>query len=92
MALFLISYDAHFERDYQDLYDALGEIDSMRVLESVWMLEADNTAIEIREWVRGLLDDDDSIFVIKLKPQHAWSSRKINKSITDWIREHNQPS
>ncbi len=89
MALFLISYDLHKDRNYQPLYDAMEKLESKAILESVWMLEVNNTATEVRDWLHDLLDDDDKIFVIELRPQHAWASRNLGTSVNNWIREHN---
>lgn len=89
MALFLMSYDTHFGRNYQPLYDAMEEVGAQRILESVWMFELKNTASEVRDWLRELLDDDDTIFVLKLKPKHAWAARKLEEGVADWINHHN---
>lgn len=86
MSVFLISYDAHRVRDYRDLYDAMNKIDAVRILESLWAVNVNNTETEVRSWVRDLLDDDDSIFVLKLKPPHAWAGRYLKESASDWLK------
>ncbi len=88
MAVFIVSYDAHNQRDYDDLYEAMEENSGVRLLESVWGIELDNSAAEVRDWIRGLLDDDDSILVVKIKPTPSWAARKCKKSATDWLKEN----
>jgi len=86
MALFLITYDAHYDRDYADLYEAFDGLDIGRIMDSVWLGEINNTAKEVREWVRGLLDDDDSILVIEMKPKHMYAGRKLGEGVGDWLK------
>lgn len=86
MPVFLITYDAHEERNYDDLYDAFAEHDVGSILESVWLGELNNTAQEVREWVRNLLDDDDSILVIEMKPKHRYAGRQLGSRVGDWLK------
>ena len=86
MAVFLITYDAHFERDYDELYEAFAALRIGRIMESVWLGEINNSAKEVREWVRGLLDDDDSILVIEMKPKHMYAGRKLGDGVGDWLK------
>lgn len=88
MAVFLISYDTHYGRNYDRLYKAFDKHEVGRVLESVWIGELDNTAEEVRDWVRGLLDGDDTILVIQMKPKHGWSARNLLKGVGNWLRAH----
>lgn len=86
MAVFLISYDTHKQRNYEALYEGLEENDFVRVLESVWIGELTNSHTEVRDWLRGLLDEDDSILVIKLKPKHAKAWRHLSSKAEEILR------
>ena len=88
MGTYIVSYDAVEQRNYQNLYDGMKEVGGVRLLESVWGVELDNSVTEVRDWVRGLLDDDDKIVVIKVKPDVTWASRKCGSKVTDWLKEH----
>ena len=65
MATFLITYDTHAGRNYQSLYDGMAEHGGVRLAESVWSIVLNNTAGEVRDWVKNLLDSDDTIIVIQ---------------------------
>ncbi len=66
MSSFIVSYDTHKQRNYDELYKGMKEVGGIRLLESLWGVELNNTTPEVRDWVRGLLDDDDSIVVIRI--------------------------
>ena len=86
MATFIISYDAHNVRDYDTLYEEFADAQAVRLLESVWGADLDNTAAEVRDWVRGLLDDDDSVLVIQVKPKLSWATRLVTKEASAWLK------
>lgn len=88
MASFVVTYDAHKVRNYNELYEAMKQNDGVRLAESVWGVELNNTVSEVRDWARGLLDDDDTIVVIQLKPKLSWATRKASKEVNDWLKEH----
>lgn len=86
MPVYLITYDTHGEpRNYDDLYEAFENANLGRVTESVWLGELASNLTEVREWVRGLLDDDDTILVIQMKPKHGWAGRKLGTGVAEWI-------
>lgn len=88
MAVFIVSYDTVKERNYQALYEGMENVGGVRLLESVWGVALENTTAEVRDWVRDLLDDDDKILVVKLKPSVSWAARKCGTDVTAWLREH----
>ncbi|GGE17275.1 hypothetical protein GCM10011360_02600 [Primorskyibacter flagellatus] len=88
MGTFIITYDTHYGRNYKSLYDAMAANHGVRLNESVWGIELDNTAAEVRDWIRSLLDDDDTIVVIQVKPKPSWGTRLASKEANDWLRVH----
>lgn len=88
MATFIVTYDAHFGRDYEALYKAMADFRGVRLAESVWGIDLDNTPKEVRDWMRGLLDDDDTIIVIQIKPRPSWATRKVAAEATAWLTEN----
>ncbi|MGF1454437.1 MAG: hypothetical protein ACFB6R_03565 [Alphaproteobacteria bacterium] len=86
MATFLISYDTHYARNYDRLYTAFDKHGIGRVLESVWIGELDNTHDQVRDWVRNLLDDDDSILIIEMKPKHSKAWRNLPDDVVKWLK------
>jgi CRISPR/Cas system-associated endoribonuclease Cas2 len=88
MAVFIVTYDTHRGRNYQDLYDGMKKQSGIRLAESVWGVELNNSASEVRDWVKSLLDDDDTIVVIQVKPTPSWATRKAGKDATDWLQNN----
>ncbi|ACT58031.1 hypothetical protein [Hirschia baltica] len=92
MAVFLISYDLHNDRNYDALYEAFDEQNVGRILESTWLGELHASTREVREWVQSLLDEDDTILVIKMKPKHGWAGTQLVEGASSWIRSLLNPS
>lgn len=64
----------------------MAEHDGVRLAESVWGIVLNNTVVEVREWARALLDDDDTIVVLQVAPTLTWAARHAKKPATDWLR------
>lgn len=81
MALYFVNYDLRQERDYQALYDALEALGAVRLLESVWCFNQDNTtATAMRNHFRKILDLDDGLLVSEVS---EWATRKTMASPYD---------
>lgn len=64
MALYFLEYDLRKQRNYKPLYDALATFGAVRILESLWCFNRDNTsAVGLRDYFRKLIDSDDGIVV-----------------------------
>ncbi len=88
MAIFIVSYDLHNHRDYDSIHEAMGEVGAVKLLESVWGVELNNTPSEVREWMQSHLDEDDSILVVQIKPRPSWATRKIKSPANDWLKQN----
>jgi hypothetical protein len=86
MPLYIVSYDLHNRRDYQPLWNALVQGNAKRILESLWLLESTHTAGTLRENLANLLDSDDSVAVIELKPGSEWSTIRAQAEGTTWLK------
>jgi hypothetical protein len=64
----------------------MAPLDAVRLLESVWLLRVNNTAAEVRDWMKGLTDNDDKIAVVDLCGQ--WATYRVPKAATDWLHSH----
>jgi hypothetical protein len=87
MSVFLFTYDLVNEkngRDYKPLYAELKRLGAHRCMLSVWLLNVDNTASQLRDYFQTLIDADDRLFITKLrKGEHG---RVMNYSGTaDWL-------
>ncbi|MCZ4266416.1 hypothetical protein HGE68_02610 [Rhodobacteraceae bacterium R_SAG6] len=90
MASFIITYDTHAGRNYNSFYEGMNEHGGVRLAESVWGIRLNNTPAEVRDWVKGLLDDDDTIIVVQLKPKLSWGSRHASAEANEWLKENAQ--
>lgn len=91
MAHFMISYDLHNRRNYQPLWDQLNYWGAVRLLESVWVVSLTGTAIQARQTLQKVTDDDDSIAVIELKPGSMWGTFNGKPAGVAWLKKNINP-
>jgi hypothetical protein len=86
MACYIISYDLRNQRDYEKLYEGIRAYSSWaQILESAWAVVTSKFATEIRDHLKGHIDSDDGLFVIKSGGEAAWT--KVNCK-NEWPKEH----
>ena len=74
MALYFLTYDKRKDGNYKPLYDELAKFRAVRILESTWCLNHDNTTAEkLRDHFRALLDSNDGLIVSQVVD---WASYK----------------
>ncbi|RYY82794.1 MAG: CRISPR-associated protein Cas2 [Chitinophagaceae bacterium] len=86
MTIFLITYDLRNEKsshDYQPLWDELAKFHCHRTQYSVWLGDFNNTAKEVHDHFRQLLDADDRLMVSELTKNHRCT--KAMAGTTDWL-------
>lgn len=86
MAHFIVSYDLHNQRTYPPVWERLEEWGAVRLLESLWLVTLDNTAGQVRDALKDVVDTDDSIAVVELKKGSGWATLRVKKDGTDWLR------
>lgn len=86
MALFAVTYDLIKRKDYPKLWEEFERLGAHKPVRSLYLLNANNTATEVRDHFEQFIDDDDRLFVIEFgkKPKH----HKALKGTNDWINEH----
>lgn len=87
MALFLVSYDFHAAAD-EPVRRRLDGWGAVRLLESLWLVTLNNSAVEIRNALKDAGDEHDSIAVVELKAGSDWAGRRINPDGTSWLRRN----
>jgi hypothetical protein len=88
MAHYIVSYDLHNQRNYQPVWDALESWGGARLLESLWVLTNSATAGDIRTALQNIVDNDDSVAVIELKPGSNWSTIRARQAGVDWLKQN----
>ena len=82
MSVYIVSYDLRKPgRDYSSLYDALRRYPHCHGLESVWFIESDSAAVDIRDHLWARMDDNDKLFVGHLSGN--WGS--YNVPCVEWL-------
>lgn len=87
MATFIITYDTHKDRNYSDLYKGMAEHNGVRLAESLWGIDFDHSATEVKDWVRDLLDNDDTIIVVQVKSGSDWAIQTAPYAVLEWFKE-----
>jgi hypothetical protein len=86
MAFYLIGYERRGVRPYDGLQEAIDREGGVHLIDNLWALESTREAAELRDWVHGLMDDSDAIFVIQVKKDQHWASRHLKTSVNDWLK------
>lgn len=84
--LYIVSYDLKPPTQrYVELRNKIKEYPSWAVLgESVFLIETNLTAAEVRDELGEFIDGNDRIFVGKISAPAAWKG--YSEEITNWIK------
>lgn len=86
MICYIISYDLRKSRNYDSLYEALRSYNRWaRITESTWAVVTAESAVEIRDNLRKVMDNDDRLFVIKSGTEAAWRNSRCK---SEWLKEN----
>lgn len=87
MAVFMLSYDLRQPgRNYQALHNELKRLDSVRILESVWLLDVPQTASQLRDAVASYLDRNDGVLVVEITSSAMWAYINPIGSSGAWLQ------
>ena len=86
MALFVISYDLRKNKDYQALWDEMERLEAFKPLESVYLVDLNNSASEVRDHFKGFIDGDDGLLVIEFDTKPA--AFKCKQGTAKWIADY----
>lgn len=64
MAYFAVTYDLVKDKDYKLIIDELERLGAAKIALSVWFVELENSASEIRDYLSDFVDKDDKLIVI----------------------------
>lgn len=86
MATYLFAYDLHKQRNYPRLHEGIAKTNAVRVTESNWLISTTSTATQVRDWLKSLVDADDSVAVIEIRGD--WAAYNVPKVAIDWLASH----
>lgn len=74
MPCYIISYDLRKPgRNYESLYEAIKSYGTWaHILESLWAIVSNKTAVQVRDHLLQYMDSDDGLFVVKSGAEAAW--------------------
>ena len=89
MNCYIIGYDLRKERDYDSLYQAIRSYGTyVHLLESQWAIVTSQSALEVRNYLLGYIDNNDGLFVAKLTEEAAWHNLLSGKEGHKWLHDH----
>jgi CRISPR/Cas system-associated endoribonuclease Cas2 len=84
MATVLVTYDLKQPgRNYQPVHDYLRRYTHCKQMESVWLLDTNAEPIAIRDALQGLVDQNDVVFVVRIKRE--WAS--VRYQCGGWLND-----
>lgn len=85
--VYCISYDLNRAgQDYSGLYQKIKECGTWwHYLDSTWLLSSSKTAQQIYNHVKGSIDNNDRILIIKVTNEYQGY---LTKEAWEWIRKH----
>ena len=86
MNCYIIGYDLRGERDYDTLHKAIRSYEAWaHILESQWVIETNDGAIEVRDHLLNFMDDNDGLFVATLIGEVAWEKLLSEGMGVKWL-------
>lgn len=83
MAYFAITYDLMKQKDYPKLWGEMKRLSAIKSLNSFYLLEANNTANDIKNHLEKFIDSDDRVMVIEFTTKPAYNIAL--KGTNTWI-------
>mgnify|MGYP001241948033 CR=1 FL=1 len=75
MTVYIVTYDLRAPgRSYTALYDRLTTYTHCKALESVWLIDTPQTAAQVRDNLRQVMDANDRLLVAMLSGASAWTT------------------
>ncbi|MGM4923377.1 hypothetical protein AB8A31_10765 [Tardiphaga sp. 804_B3_N1_9] len=71
MSYFTVSYDLIKRKDYPKLWEEFERLQGQKCLRSMYLVDVDCTAQELRDHLKSYIDDDDQMIVIEFSKKPA---------------------
>lgn len=86
MAVYQINYDLRKQRNYAPLYERLERYSMWcRPLESCWVISTTQSATQVRDHLRAVMDQDDGLLVTRLEAEAAWVN--LDPKVSEYLKE-----
>ena len=88
MSTYLVSYDLHNQRHYQPVWTKLQQLGGQRLLESLWIVNSQLTATQLRDAVVAVADNDDSTAVVQVAVGSNWAVMRAKPEGIAMLRQY----
>jgi hypothetical protein len=89
MRLYQITYDLRKQRDYPSLHERIKAYGTWcRPLESTWIIATTQTAVQVRDNLNSVMDQDDGLLVTRLQGEAAWHG--LSTEVAEWLTTQSQ--
>ncbi|MCK4241417.1 MAG: hypothetical protein KAX30_07315 [Candidatus Atribacteria bacterium] len=86
MACYIISYDLRKDRDYEALYEAIKSYGTWaHITESTWAVTTSKSAVQVRDHLSSVMDNDDRLFIVKSGVEAAWINVMCK---SQWLKDN----
>lgn len=86
MPVYLVSYDLRAPgRNYTPLYSQLKRL-GLRALESVWLVQAEQTAPQLHDALHTYLDRNDGLLVAEIDIDADWKVSGLQTGAANWLK------
>ena len=84
----LITYDLNKQgQDYKTLHEKIKSIGTWwHCLESVWIVKSNNSASEIRDFLKTYIDSNDELLVIRVTK--GWATQGLSDKCNKWLKDN----
>jgi hypothetical protein len=86
MAGYLVCYELQHPAGFERVRGWLEGQGAVRLLESVWALSTEETALELRDGLKSVVGGDDAIAIVEVKPGSWWACENAESQGQDWLR------
>ncbi|CAH1658000.1 CRISPR-associated endoribonuclease Cas2 [Hyphomicrobiales bacterium] len=83
MAYFVVSYDLQDEKDYPELWEEMDRLKAVKCLLSMYLVELNSTAKDVREHLSSYIDQDDRLMVIEFSKKPSY--QKALAGTNNWV-------
>ena len=87
--IFQLTYDLNKEESsaaYKPLIDGLTRLGAHRYQASAWLVNLNNTAEEVHEHFKKLMDSNDSLWVCELTQAYCGSNNRLGTN--QWLKDN----
>ena len=91
MPLFAITFDERKRtHNYKPLYDQLNTWGAAHLQNSVWLVNLNARAGQVRDALFSHMHSDDTVCVIELEQGSSWSAQNVRQTGSDWLTAYVQ--